>query len=629
MQYDSSEREREVHLFLDKAEHGNWDYVEAWLWSDPSNVSRINDVPSGRWSALHQAAFWGAEEVAMMLVRFGADPTLRNREDQTPSEVAKIGGYSHLAELLGDMAACSEKPKKLGTLRVLPRQQNPDISKKSQEQTSRHSRAELLTLCKSNGWAYKDASRKFKADTEIAQAACSNSGLVLEFAPPRIQNTKDVVIAACSQDGNALQFASLKLKNDREVALVACSQNGHALQFASKKLQKDRGFVMSAVTASRKGKKNSAYNHALECHREDRDIAIAALHNCGDALEFAPWEIKDDEEAVSIACRQNGRALEYASFTLKDNKQLAMTACSNDGLALQFASPKLKSDKEVVLEACSKDGFALQYASVELRATKEIVVAAVESNPESLKFALAGLNQDKDCLIKARLWDEDYHKDQKVKGAGAQADANKKTVVLSTKFSLTADSSAHATRFTVELKKHPYIASGDFRVYSPNAFSKGTCDPQWTDKTWPCRGTFSSCQNPPYLKSGMPQAKSCWRYSFRYHLEEASYSGGFMIQVADLLDYAKEKDPILDHTLGDGQMIESKMALVVGIKVFRFFEPMPGRESSYASTVDLLVSKIKSWYDEGCSNMTECNVPIQSPLAQTMAARAARKTVNF
>lgn len=319
--------------------------------------------------------------------------------------------------------------------------------------------------------------------------------------------------------------------------------------------------------------------------------------------------------------------LQSASQAMRNCKEVVMRACYQKGFALKYASQELQNDKEVVLAACSQNGMALLFASETLRADKEVVMAAVASNPGSLQFALGGLNQDKDCLIRAGLWDHNHD------GTAADATATyatiplleRKKIVLSTKFSLSAESSPHATNFTVALKNNPYIAEEEFVVYSPNAFSKGTCDPNWTDKKWPCRGTHDSCQKPAYLKMGIPQETSecCWRYSYRHHLEESARLGGFMIQVVDR-DYRKgflrrsssnssseccsSHDLYELHTLGEGQTIEIEMAQDIGIKIFRFFEPTGAWSSdSFAKEVDQFVTRIQQWYQEGCSDMTVCN----------------------
>lgn len=139
-------------------------------------------------------------------------------------------------------------------------------------------------------------------------------------------------------------------------------------------------------------------------------------------------------------------------------------------------------------------------------------------------------------------------------------------------------------------------------VYSPNAFNKSTCDPQWTSRAWPCRGTLSCCERPSRTDAGVPiEAECCWRFSFRYHLQEANKLDGFMIQVADW------NTTLGKHTLGEGQKIETEMANDTGTKVFRFYEPL----YAYSNQLDKLVSEIKSWYENECSDMAECNVKMQ------------------
>ena len=244
---------------------------------------------------------------------------------------------------------------------------------------------------------------------------------------------------------------------------------------------------------------------------------------------------------------------------------------------------------------------ALQHASDDLRGDKEVVLTAVKSDSESLKFALNGLNQDPECLIAAKLWDENYESNGQI----TPIDATK--IVLSTRFSLNARSSSTATQFTKELKLHPYIRDGDFVVYSPNAFSKGTCDPEWTRLEWTCRGTYKCCKMvEESLKTGVPQPGCCWRYSFRYQLEEAKRTEGFMIQLVDC-DMRGN-----DHVLGKGQQIETEMARDVGTKVFRVYQPAwNGNARSFRQNdIGEIVNKIKEWYEGDCKRKLRCDIRI-------------------
>lgn len=302
---------------------------------------------------------------------------------------------------------------------------------------------------------------------------------------------RKLILEHCKYDGQAYTYASFWYKSDKEIVSAAVSNYGLALEFASQELQ------------------------------DDKEIVLAACSRDGFALKYASQDLQNDKEVVLAGLSSHSGTIQFASQQLQDDKEVVLAACSQNGLALQVASQRMREDKEVVLAACSQDGWALRYASETLRANKEVVMTAIRVESTSIKFAFRGLNQDRDCLIAAKLWDEDH-------GGDTNAATINKKIVLSTKFSLAAESSAHATRFTVDLKKHPYIAKGNFHVYSPNAYNKGTCDPHWTNLDWPCRGTYLSCQKPPEQKMGLPQeGLCCWRYSFRYQLLEAHRLGGF------------------------------------------------------------------------------------------------------
>ena len=387
---------------------------------------------------------------------------------------------------------------------------------------------------------------------------------------------------------------------------------------------------------------------------EDRDEMLSALHlKGGFELRNATNELKDDRQVVMAAVTERGLALIHASDNLKGNKEVVLAAVANDGLALRLATEQLQGDLQVVLAACQQTGQALQYASNELqgdrkvvlaavsqagqalqfashplRADKDVVLAAVSNKPEVLKYALGGLNQDEDCWKAAKLYIDEHPQDS----IGAEKEKNKSRlpkklghtqIVLSTKFSLNDQCNANATTFTVVLNKTTYFTSQNrkknFIVYSPNAFSKSTCDPNWTSLEWPCRGTLTTCrkQDPSQKKDIAPTNDSCWRYSFRCHLDHAKQTNGFMIQVVDY-DSNKKR-----HVLGDGQKIEIIMAFEVGIKVFRVCQPVNGvgLASDFTSEhMKEVVLQIKEWYAEGSKKVNKpSNKAVQTNNSKKMA----------
>ena len=58
-----------------------------------ANRALVNVHPSGRWTALHQAALVGDCDTVRFLCERGADPSLRNRDGDTPRHVALSRGH--------------------------------------------------------------------------------------------------------------------------------------------------------------------------------------------------------------------------------------------------------------------------------------------------------------------------------------------------------------------------------------------------------------------------------------------------------------------------------------------------------------------------------------------------------
>ena len=75
----------EQHAFLDVCKDWDFDNVKAMIEAEPL---LLNSQPAGRWTALHQAAAAGEREVVEWLLSKGADRAAKNRDGQTPLQVA-------------------------------------------------------------------------------------------------------------------------------------------------------------------------------------------------------------------------------------------------------------------------------------------------------------------------------------------------------------------------------------------------------------------------------------------------------------------------------------------------------------------------------------------------------------
>jgi len=214
---------------------------------------------------------------------------------------------------------------------------------------------------------------------------------------------------------------------------------------------------------------------------------------------------------------------------------------------------------------------------------------AVKETGEALKYAKGGLNQDLECLKTAGI----LHAVEK------KYDRNEK-ITMSVKFSLGENSTNYATEFQKLMKEDDFF--GEFETFYPNAWCKSFCGGElaYTNMDNPCRGTDKTCNFPKNknlkITHGNLELKKecCWRFGYRFELQESKDTNGFMIQVEE-------------HAgLGKGQLLEAEMAKEVGVKVFRTYT-----NSSTAllrSQLGRVVKAVKDWYETGCANRDLENV---------------------
>jgi len=202
-----------------------------------------------------------------------------------------------------------------------------------------------------------------------------------------------------------------------------------------------------------------------------------------------------------------------------------------------------------------------------------------------------GLIRDDDCLIAAGM----SLSDKRIL-VGTSKSENKK-VVLSLKFTNAADgfftsrnlngNTDYATHF-IQAMKEDALYFTQFDTHNPNAWTKDSCDHLNTDSALRCYGTDDTCgfriaQNRG--ANGRPAPTCCWRFSFRFHADEAVAANGFMIQVQE-----REGLSLL-------QQLETEMAAQARLKVFR---TTTNDASFHPDLLRRLQVAIETWYGAGC-----------------------------
>lgn len=134
-------------------------------------------------------------------------------------------------------------------------------------------------------------------------------------------------------------------------------------------------------------------------YTDDKEVVMAAVKNCGYALEFASPSLKQDKEVVMAALRNDGSAIQFASISLQKDKDVLLASVKNNIYAL-YTYRKLQHDKDIFMAAVPI-GYSLQFASNALRSDKEFILSLVKKNGMALEFASFTLKQDKDVIFAA------------------------------------------------------------------------------------------------------------------------------------------------------------------------------------------------------------------------------------
>lgn len=116
----------------------------------------------------------------------------------------------------------------------------------------------------------------------------------------------------------------------------------HIQEYINPNIRNNRGEVLAATRKNWK---------AMFLYREfldDKEIAMIAVQQYGDALLYISSRFQDDNDVVCAAVQQNPKALHHASERLRENKEIVLLAMQQDKKALTYASEELLNDDELI-----------------------------------------------------------------------------------------------------------------------------------------------------------------------------------------------------------------------------------------------------------------------------------------
>jgi hypothetical protein len=276
-------------------------------------------------------------------------------------------------------------------------------------------RALVLKAVRKDGNSIRFASDTLKEDSKVATAAIEANPEAFKDISSTLQGDQKIALLAVKKDGSNIQyvkFERLEFEHQKTIAKEAVTKDPNAFEWVPLHLQ-DEGEVAFAKPQNEDWvlevlKRNGlAIQFAIEKHRQNKEIALAAVGQNGLALKHLP-DFQKDEEIVLAAVRQNGLALKWAEDSLKTTSTILSAAIKNDGFAIQFANHILNNSnsvstqetKKVIRQAFKQNGLALRIVK-NAQSVKPLVEVAVKQNGLALEWATDEMRKDYDVVFAA------------------------------------------------------------------------------------------------------------------------------------------------------------------------------------------------------------------------------------
>lgn len=177
-----------------------------------------------------------------------------------------------------------------------------------------------------------------------------------------------------------LKGASNEILEDREIVLNAVKNDGNNLHYIAKALQCDRQIVFEAVKSEKFAKDYDSHGRYFKLDQNH----LRGIFNF----------FSNDRELFQHAVKKNGLLLEFASFEIQDNDEVVLSAVIESGTAIQYASQRLKSNKKIIVPAVSKNSKALYFIDREFRHDNEVIAAAIYDHDRNFYSGYFNMRQN-------------------------------------------------------------------------------------------------------------------------------------------------------------------------------------------------------------------------------------------
>lgn len=253
---------------------------------------------------------------------------------------------------------------------------------------------EALKVIKENGYCLKFASKEYKDDFRIVQAALNQDITYVAFASLRIRNHQNFIQEQMKKDptiygysGDALRSSSAFLK------MMMRIYGEYLIKYASKALLENKSEILGVLKYFPKCLKY------LDQLKEDQDFVLKLAKINSDSLKYISRKLKNDEAFIQALIKLNPCFFKYAGKTIKENQSFVENEAKKQPEILKYSY--LYEDVKFYVECVKKDLSFINCLDIKYRLDRNFLRKIPDHQFKILTFAEDELREDLSFNIEA------------------------------------------------------------------------------------------------------------------------------------------------------------------------------------------------------------------------------------
>lgn len=216
----------------------------------------------------------------------------------------------------------------------------------------------VLGIINKNPMFYSHLPQGYKYDKGIINLAMTKNPKIFEFIPTEIK--REYIEIAVNQ--NVKNWSLITLDDEKIFPYTI-------IRLAKETIEKDiNNFSLFS---------NTFLENNLEVNELVKTKLLERIQKKGiSSLKKISWKVLWDEKIMMDIIIKYPMALKACSKYFKRNRNIVLAAVSQCGNALQYANDELKDNRDIVLAAVRQNGNSYKFASNELKNDEEVILVS-------------------------------------------------------------------------------------------------------------------------------------------------------------------------------------------------------------------------------------------------------------